>query len=210
MKKITLIIGLFLVPGFSYADSHKKGPDHSNMGKGSYITYEIGDNEWDSGVSDVVGASLDEDDTSWALIWGKHLSPNLDLELGYIDYGEASLSGVSGNTFKFEGTTYTFNATATAMLEGDAWILGIKPKMSISDTVDVFARVGINMWDSTLRISSATASADVSDDGSDLYYGFGLSGTFDNFIFSFSHTRYEFDQEDVDSNGLAISYRLNF
>ena len=210
MKKMFFLICIFAISGVTYAKSHGHAHHASHSTGGYYIGYEIGDNDWDSGVTDVSGATLDEDDTGWAIVAGYHYSDGLDIEFGYADFGEASLSGSSGNTFKYEGTSYTFNATAAISLEGDAFLIGIKPKMSISDTVDVFARAGVNIWDTKIKISNGTASADVKDDGNDLYYGFGLSGTFGNFNLSYSHTNYEFDSDDVDSNAFAINYKLQF
>ena len=80
--------------------------------------------------------------------------------------------------------------------------------MSITDSISAYARLGFNMWDSTLTVSSGTASADVSDDGNYLYYGFGVSGKMGGLNISLSHSNYEFDSDDVDSTALSVS--VNF
>ena len=86
------------------------GPSKGNMqnvghtSNGKYtLSYEISDNNWDSGVDTVVGATLDEDDNGYAFILDYDLGNNLVIEAAYRDFGEASLSGSSGNTFKYNG-----------------------------------------------------------------------------------------------------------
>jgi hypothetical protein len=188
---------IFMTPMTSIADGH-----------GNYVEFSILDSSWDSGVSNVSGATLDEDDTGFAITGGMPLNANLDLEYGYADFGEASLSGSSGNTFDYRSTSYTFNATGSIKLEGDAFFIGLKPKMSLTDSITAYARLGYNMWDTTLTVSTSTASADVSADGNDLYYGFGVSGNMGGLNISLSHSNYEFDSDDVDSTALSVS--VNF
>lgn len=174
-----------------------------------YLSYEISDNELD-GISVVSGASLDKDDTGYAILGGIHLNDNLDLELGYKDFGEASISGSSGNQFTYRGTTYQFNATATLSYEGDAYLIGLKPKYKINDNISLYGRLGVNMWDVTLNAASGTASASADDDGHDLYYGVGIATSFAGLNIGLSHSIYEFDSDEVDSTALSLSYTLNF
>ena len=119
-----------------------------------YLSYEISDNELD-GINVVSGASLDKDDTGYAILGGIHVNDNLDIELGYKDFGEASLSGVSGNQFTYRGTTYQFNATATLSYEGDAYLIGLKPKYKINDN-HLNILLGIGGSGPTKRIPSET------------------------------------------------------
>tara|TARA_B100000161_G_C33469797_1_gene377460 strand:+ start:266 stop:874 length:609 start_codon:yes stop_codon:yes gene_type:complete len=175
-----------------------------------FLSYELSDNEWDTGVAVVSGAVLDEDDNGYAILGGIHLNDNLDIELGYKDFGEASLAGASGNRFTYEGTTYQFNATATITMEGDAYLIGVKPKYKLSESLSLYGRLGVSMWDVTLGVATGTSSANVDDDGNDIYYGLGIQGKFGGLDFSLAHSKYEFDSDEVDSNALSVSYMLNF
>ena len=76
-----------------------------------FLSYEVSDNEWDTGVAVVSGAVLDEDDNGYAILGGIHLSDNLDIELGYKDFGEASLAGASSDLLVI--TTGTLPPTTT-------------------------------------------------------------------------------------------------
>ena len=175
-----------------------------------FLSYEVSENEWDTGVAVVSGAVLDDDDNGYAILGGIHLNENLDIELGYKDFGEASLSGASGNQFTYEGTTYEFITTATITMEGDAYLLGIKPKYKLSENLSLYGRLGISLWDVTLGVATGTSSGNVDDDGKDTYYGLGIQGNFGGLDFSLAHSRYEFDFDEVGSNALSVSYTLNF
>ena len=175
-----------------------------------FLSYEFSDNEWDTGVTIVSGAVLDETDSGYAILVGVHLNDNLDIELGYKDFGEASLAGASGNQFTYEGTTYEFNTTATITMEGDAYLIGVNPKYKLSENLSLYGKLGVNIWDVTLGVATGTSSENIDDDGNDIYYGLGIQGKFGGLDFSLAHSKYEFDSEEVDSNALSISYVLNF
>ena len=189
-----LFAGILMIPMTSIADDHT-----------GYVEFSILNSSFDTGFSNVVGATLDEDDSGFAITGGMPLGGTLDLEIGYADFGEASITGVSGNTFTYGGTNYTFNATGSLMVEGDSYFLGLKAKMPLTDSVSAFGRLGYNAWDSTLSVANATAAASVRADGTDLYYGFGVSANMGNLKISLSHSYYEFGFDDVDSTALSIS-----
>ena len=175
-----------------------------------YIGLEVSNNEYDTGVSAVSGATLDDEDTGYAIVGGFMLADNIDLEFGYRDFGEASLKGDSGDTFTLDGTDYVFTASATIKAEADSFFLGIKPSHTLTDNVQVFGRLGIHNWDSTVSVSSGTASADVHEDGTDPYYGVGLSAKFSNgFVAEASYNSYQTD-DDITSLSGFIGYRFEY
>ena len=73
-----------------------------------YVGGAFGSTAIDTGVSAVSGATLDEEDTGSSFFIGTKMSENLSVEGFYTDFGEASLSGDSGDTFVLDGTTYHF------------------------------------------------------------------------------------------------------
>ena len=78
----------------------------------TYVGIDYLNNKIDTGITNI-SSKLDETDSGYSLFFGTEFTENLDLEYSYQDFGEASLSGVSGNQFKIGSTTYQFNATAT-------------------------------------------------------------------------------------------------
>jgi hypothetical protein len=180
-------------------------------GDGKYtLSYEISDNSWDSGVDTVVGATLDEDDNGYAFILDYDLGNNLVIEAAYRDFGEASLSGSSGNTFNYNGTSYTFNATAAITLEADTLSFGLKKSLSLTDNISAFARLGFHRYETTIGLAVGTASASTSVKDEDIYYGAGLSYAMGNMKLNLSHNNYDLDWDEVDSTAISLSYNLAF
>ena len=209
-------IFLFLTLGFTsiaFAGGHGKGlPNDSTHGShGKYsLTYEIPDNDYDSGVNTIVGATIDEDDNGYGIVLGYDLGNNLTLEAAYRDFGQASLSGASGNTFKYGGVSYTFDATAVVSVEADTLALGLKKSFNLGDNLSVFARAGIHRYESTLGVTAATASADTSNKDEEIYYGVGASYSMGNIHLNIAHDTYDIDYGDIDATGISLSYNLAF
>jgi hypothetical protein len=198
MKKIIITFLLIFLSSVSFAEDR------------FYIGVEVSNNEYDTGVSAVSGATLDDEDTGYAIVGGFKLADNIDLEFGYRDFGEASLKGDSGDTFTFNGTDYVFTASATIKAEADSFFLGVKPSHNLTDNVQVFGRLGFHAWDSKLSVSSGTSSSDVNEDGTDPYYGVGLSAKFGNgFVAEASYNTYETD-DDITSLSGFIGYRFTY
>jgi len=198
MKKIIISLLLIFISSVSFAEDR------------FYIGFELSNNEVDTGVSAVSGATLDDEDTGYAIVGRFMLADNIDLEFGYRDFGEASLKGDSGDTFTLDGTDYVFTASATIKAEADSFFLGIKPSYNLTDNVQVFGRLGFHNWDSTVNVSTATSSADVNDDGTDPYYGVGLSAKFNNgYVVEASYNTYETD-DDITSLSGFIGYRVTY
>jgi hypothetical protein len=72
--------------------------------EGFYVGALCGSTTIDTGVDTVVGATLDEDDSCYAFVIGNEIDENLSIEGFYIDFGEATLKGDSGDAFDFNGT----------------------------------------------------------------------------------------------------------
>ena len=175
-----------------------------------YLSYEVSDNKWDTGVTVVSGATLDEDDTGYAILGGIHLNDNLDLEFGYKDFGEAYIVGAVGDTFRLDGTLRAFTSSVALAVEGEAYLIGLKPKYDLTENISIFGKIGVSMWDTTYHLAIGTASGSVDDDGTDFYYGAGVSASFAGLDIGLAHSMYEFDSDEVDSTALSLSYTLNF
>jgi hypothetical protein len=132
------------------------------------------------------------------------------IEVGYKDFGEATLSGVSGNTFNYGGASYTFDATASAVFEADSLSIGLKKSFSIADNISAFGRIGIHRWEADISASTATTSLDSSAKDEDIYYGYGIAYEMGNISLSLSRDEYDLEHDEVDSTAFSISYNLAF
>jgi len=196
MKKIILTLLAFSMLSFQSVKS-----------EGMYIGIDYLNNEIDTGITNV-SSTLDEKDNGYSLYAGLPMNENLDFEISYNDFGEASLSGVSGNQFILDGTTYQFNATATLAVSATSIGFAAKPKVEISEGVVLYGKLGVHNWDSELNITSTTATANADDDGSDVFYGAGIELNLANLKGRVGYSLYDLDGEDVDSINVGLSYNF--
>ena len=170
-----------------------------------YIGIDYLNNTIDTGITNI-SSTLDEEDSGYSLYAGLPLNENLDFEVSYNDFGEASLSGVSGNQFRIDGTTYEFNTTATLAVSATSFGFAAKPKLEISEGVILYGKLGVHNWDSKFGITSTTVTATEDDDGSDVYYGGGIEVNFINLKARVGYSLYDLDGDDIDSTNVGLSY----
>ena len=80
-----------------------------------YVGLDFNEIKVNTGITNI-SSNLDEEDTVLKFTGGYKLNDKISLEAFYMDFGEASLSGVSGNQFSYGGSTYEFITTATIAL----------------------------------------------------------------------------------------------
>ncbi|MBL6592437.1 MAG: porin family protein [Flavobacteriaceae bacterium] len=195
MKKILSILSILALTTFgAKAESFYVGIDYLH-------------NSIDTGVTNI-SSNLDEDDTGFSLYAGGEVNQNLDIEVSYNDFGEASLSGVSGNQFSIDGTTYQFNATATLTSSATSYGIAAKPKLNVNDNVQLYGKIGLHRWDSEFAVSSTTATASLNDSGTDIFYGAGIAVGFNNLTGRVGYSIYDLDGEDVTSINAGLSYKF--
>ncbi|MDB2513576.1 porin family protein [Alphaproteobacteria bacterium] len=141
--------------------------------EGFYVGALYGSTFMDAGVKSVAGASLDEDCTGYAFVIGNEIDENLSIEGFYIDFGEASLKGDSGDTFVFDGSTYVF--VASAVIKATVTSVGVAGKLhfDMAEKVNGFVKFGMHNWDREVTLAVATASESKTDDGIDIVMGIG-------------------------------------
>lgn len=199
MRKLALILCVSSIATSSvYADNND-----------FYAGVSYGKSKVDTGVSNTTGtASLDENDNGFKFFAGINLNENFSIEGHYLDMGEAKLTGNNGDTFAFKGTTYTFTAN-NVVIKQEAKTYGISGvlKLPINDTVTPFAKVGFHKWDATSSIASSAGNASLDDDGTDPFYGLGLSvSVTDNINVRAEFEHFEFDSEDADYASIGVAY----
>ena len=170
-----------------------------------YVGIDYLQNTYDTGIENV-SSNLDEEDDGYSLYAGWPINENLDIEASYQDFGEASLSGVSGNQFKVDGTTYEFNQTASIAVSATSFGFAAKPKFEISDGVMLYGKLGFHNWKSELSITSTTATASADDNGSDVFYGAGIQVSLENLNGRIGYSKFDLDGDYVNSINLGLSY----
>ena len=194
-KTLVVILGLIL---FS---------SQSLKAEGSYVGIDYLNNKMDTGITNI-SSKLDESDSGYSLFFGSEITENLDLETSYQNFGEASLSGVSGNQFKIGSTTYQFNATATLYQKASSWGMAAKPKINLNDNVTAYGKLGIHNWKSTFGVTSTTATASEDDKGTDVYFGGGIELNYNNLIGRVGYTSFDLDGDKIQSTNIGLALKF--
>ena len=175
--------------------------------KADYVGIDYLNNKIDTGITNI-SSKLDENDSGYSLFYGTEFTENLDIEASYQDFGEASLSGVSGNQFKIDGTTYEFNATASLSVKSSSWGAAAKPKMNLNDNVTAYGKLGIHNWKSTFGVTSTTATASEDDKGTDVYFGGGIELNYNNLIGRVGYTSFDLDGDKIQSTNIGLALKF--
>jgi len=175
--------------------------------EGSYVGIDYLNNKIDTGITNI-SSTLDESDSGYSLFFGGEITENLDLETSYQNFGEASLSGVSGNQFKVGSTTYEFNATASLSVKSSSWGAAAKPKMNLNDNVTAYGKLGIHNWKSTFGVTSTTATASEDDKGTDVYFGGGIELNYNNLIGRVGYTSFNLDGDKIQSTNIGLALKF--
>jgi len=191
-KIIALMISLIAMPTFAYSQTKY------------YVGAEYAKNKIDTGISNV-SSSLDEEDNGFSIFLGSAVNKDFDVEVSYNNFGEASLSGVTGNQFRYAGTLYEFTANGSVKAEATSFGIAVKPKVNINKNFDLVATLGAHRWETDFTASSTNGRATVTEDGYDFFYGAGLKGNFDTFSIGLNYNIYRLDSEEVKSMGIRVS-----
>ena len=175
--------------------------------KADYVGIDYLNNKIDTGVTNI-SSKLDESDSGYSLFYGAEFTESLDIEVSYQDFGEASLSGVSGNQFKIDGTTYEFNTTATLNIKASSWGIAAKPKMNLKDKVTAYGKLGIHNWKSTFGVTATTVTASEDEKGTDVYFGGGLELKYNDLIGRVGYTSFDLDGEKIEINNIGLAYKF--
>lgn len=135
------------------------------------------------------GVSCDDGDTGLKIFGGYKFSPNLAVEGAWVDLGDVTLSSGIGSA-----------SVGTDGLEVAA--VGIWP---INPKWNVFGKLGLYMWDASV----STGFGSVSEDGTDLMFGFGGTWNFaERISLRAEWERFDLDGEDADF--LSVGVQFNF
>jgi hypothetical protein len=201
-KIIALMISLIVMPTFAFAQ------------KKTYFGAQYTKNSVDTGVSNI-SSNLDEKDNGYAIFLGTEITPNLDVELMYNDFGKASLGGVIGNRFTFRGTTYQFTANGNIDVKATSWGIALKPKYQFHPNFNVGATLGAHRWSGETSVNNASTgtlnSSSVNDN--DWFYGIGANYVNEDFTLGLNYTVYKIDGgaipiDEIKSIGLRAAYRF--
>ena len=167
MFKTSILIGAALFSSLTLADG--------------YADLSVGRTDLDiSGV---------DDSTSVGFKAGYKLNERFALELGYTDFGDSDVKGVTGAEVKADG----FNVSGVATIP-------------VNNTVDVFGKVGILFWDAQIDYNGRELA---DDSGEDVLVGLGVTAKLaPNFSLVGEYQYVDIDDSDV--TNLSVGARYHF
>lgn len=214
MKKLFLVLVLL---GFAF--SAPAAVAWETWDPSFYAGAGYGYSKVDTGVSATTGtASLDEEDGGFKIFGGFKINRFVGIEVGYTDFGEATLSGNTGDRFSLGGTTYQFlvdgvkiSAEATSTQFSAIYFIPLdyfsgNENMSMFEP---FVKLGLNLWEIEYSMSASTvSSARADDDGSDLIFGLGLNfKPYERIHFRAEWERYQ-TEEDIDYFSASVLFNF--
>ena len=216
MRNFKKLLGSFFCVGLtlifvttnSLAQDNKSGlPDTSKI----YFGFGVGQASVDTGITSTTGtAKLDEDDIGFKGFVGFQGHENVAIEGFYANLGEASLSGNNGDTFVAGGTTYQFTASGSITSKATTMGLGLVGMLPVNEKFSPIIKFGFHSWETDYTVTSSNAaSATLSDEGNDLFYGVGAQFNLnEKMAMRAMFERFKFDDEDVDfiSAGLVVKF----
>lgn len=177
-----------------------------------YAGVSLGETTVDTGITNTTGtARLDEDDTGFKILVGKKIDKTISIEGFYVDFGEASLTGNTGDNFDLGGATFVFT-TNNAKIASSATAFGVNGKFThaFNDKSSIAGRIGLYMWDAKFTVSGASiASTTLSDDGTDLFYGIGYKYNINKqYALTLDYDLYTTDDDDLDMISLGVLFNF--
>lgn len=166
-------------------------PLAANADMGGYFGGGVGYAQIDGEeIFDDGDVNFEDDRMTWQLYGGMKFTPNIGLEANYIDFDEASDSGV--------------------VFASDGFGLAVVGHLPISDYFTLSGRLGQLWWDLDATASTDNFDVDFSDSGSDIFYGvdarFGRADGGLGFVFKYD--RYEVGSADI--NVPSVNLELGF
>lgn len=142
-----------------------------------------------------------ESDTGFGIRGTFQFHKNFAAEVSYQDAGEADFDGF---ILIANGTPAKINADISAIT------LGIKGSYPVTEQFSLNARAGFALWDADMELSSGGSPVlSESEDGTDLYLGFGAEYAFNSNVYTGLAYQYiDADYYEVTGFQLSLGYRF--
>lgn len=190
---------------------------------GPYVEAAVGSTKFKVDAS--AGWVVKDTDTSFSIVGGYMLNPNIGVEGGYLSLGKASVSANGAFNGSVNGkslivTSAAVNADAAAT----GYVLGLRGVLPVNDQFSVSGRVGLYNWSVATKLSVSAAgtyggtafsgATSFSDTytGSDAYFGIGANYKIDkNKSIGAAYTTYRLGGDiKTDATNLDVHFIVNF
>jgi len=129
---------------------------------GFYIGGAYGMSSFDIDTAGITNPSVDDSDSGFKIFGGYQFSRNWGVEVGYVDFGKAGLSG------SMLGIPFTGDLGVTALTVAGTGT------MPMNESFSLLGKVGMWNWDAKASVAALGTAGSASDSGTDLFFGVGL------------------------------------
>ncbi len=145
----------------------------------------------------------DENDLGFKFFAGYNINEYFGVEAAYVNLGDVTADA----SLSYLAETLTVDVEA----EADGFSFAGVARYPIYDRTEVFAKVGLFVWeadaDASATFGGVTASESYEDDGTDIMFGFGASYAMTtNISVRGEWERYALDDYDVDLFSVGVQY----
>jgi hypothetical protein len=219
MKILSVVTIASLVTMSSLVHAEHEGSRRYNSGPSMYMFGGISASEYDFDTSDyrysfgdgsLSDVRIDTDSHGLRAGVGFGFSPQLALELGFVDLGKMTTSSFS------DGSQLANNGFAAGRVDMDADVdgvfFGVKLHTPIHEPVGLYARVGVYSWEFAGTLEDNSRRGKFTVDGTDPYVGVGLRfAVARNADLQIGYDHYVLDDdESVDMSANTLSADLVF
>ncbi len=149
---------------------------HASIDKiGEYVGVSYGKTSISTGIVPTT-ATLDQKDSGFKLIYGLQFNKMFALEFAYHDFGDASLTGETGDQFKLRNNkTFTFLQNKTILYSASAFSINGVMSRNITPSLSLLGKLGFSTWEIEVDHSGIDNAAGYDVSGVDFFqYGFAL------------------------------------
>jgi OOP family OmpA-OmpF porin len=149
-----------ILPAAFLAVSAPAAAQQSDMGL--YIGGAYGMSSFDIDTTGITNPSVDDSDSGFKIFGGYQFSRNWGVEVGYVDFGKAGISG------SMLGIPFTGDLGVTALTVAGTGT------MPMNESFSLLGKVGMWNWDAKASVAALGTAGSASDSGTDLFFGVGL------------------------------------
>ena len=184
------LLGLLVVPFAASAE-------------GGYVGVSIGSVEVAlDNITAGSGTTIDDETSGHKIYGGYNVDENFGLEFAYVDFGDVTLNAPTGAQFTSSGVLLVALVDINMTSSADAFTAAAVGRVDLG-MASLFGKLGLAMWDS--ETTSPLAVLNSSDDGTDLFFGFGVDvDIIEGLVARFEYEMYELDKDEVDMMSLGL------
>lgn len=165
-----------------------------------YVGASFGSTDASDGIAVpglITSGTVDGKDSGFKIFGGYQFSPNLALEVAYVDLGELTYSGTFGGLPVSNGKVETSGLNTS--------LVGTFP---VNPNFSFFAKAGVFAWSADARDITGGLPFSGSDDGADFSFGFGGAFQIDrNLSLRAEWERYDAN-DDISLLSVGLAYRF--